>query len=85
MSRYYINPGKVLKQIFPEQTKNNLSIIIWTIVFIADLVLVYFTAGWLGIDLLGIRQVGLMLFIAAGLALFWLETFIYNHLIRLFR
>lgn len=85
MSRYYINPGKVLKQIFPEQTKNNLSIIIWTIVFIADLVLVYFTAGWLGIDLLGIRQVGLMLFIGAGLALFWLETFIYNHLIRLFR
>lgn len=89
MQNHY-NPGKLLKQMFPEQTKSNLHIIIWTIVFIADLVGMYFLLEAFGISWLHnrstiVHEFYLLFLIGGGLFIFWLETFIYNKLHSLFR
>lgn len=90
MKNYY-NPGKLLKQMFPEQTKSNLHIVIWTIIFIADLVGVYFLLEHFGISFIGnganslIRKFYLFFLIGGGLLVFWLETVIYNKLHALIR
>lgn len=87
----YYNYGKLLKQMFPEQTKTNLHIIIWTIIFIADLVGMYFLLQHFGISWLTPtgwarnRYLYLCALIGGGFVLFWLETFIYNKLHSLFR
>ena len=87
--RHYHNFGKDLKQMFPEQTKSNLHIMIWLLVFIADLVAVYFLLAHWGYTPFGsgILRGELYLFalIGAGLMVFWLETLIYDTLHSLFR
>lgn len=89
--RYYFNPGKILKQMFPEQTKTNLHIVIWTIIFIADLVGVYFLLDAFGISFIGnssnsmLHEFYLFFLIGGGLVIFGLETFIYNKIHSLFR
>ena len=89
MSRYYFNPGKVLKAMFPEQTKSNLHLIIWTIVFIADLVAMFFLLKYFGFTPFGggsLRgELYLFALIGGGLVIFWLETIIYNKIHSLFR
>lgn len=91
MSRYYFNPGKVLKAMFPEQTKSNLHIVIWTIIFIADLVGMFFLLEKIGFSWLGLpggnnfQYLYLFALIGGGLVIFWLETFIYNKIHALFR
>ncbi len=86
----YYNFGKDLKRMFPEQTKSNLHIVIWLVVFIADLVATFFllaqfgfpwflTAGSLS------QYLNLCVLFISTLVIFWLETFIYNKLHALFR
>lgn len=85
----YYNFGKDLKRMFPEQTKTNLHIIIWLVVFIADLVAVYFLLTHFGFSPYGNGSLGNYLYlcalIAGGLLIFWLETVIYNKIHALFR
>ena len=88
--KYYINPGKVLKEMFPDQTKSNLHIILWTIVFIADLVGMYFLLDLMGISWFDnrstlIHELYLFFLIGGALVVFWIETFIYNKIHSLFR
>ena len=87
--RYYINPGKFLTELFPEQTKTPLRIIIWTIIFIADLVGMYFLLDLIGIRWLDcgtfIHEYYIFFLIGGGFILFCVETFIYNKLHSLFR
>ena len=76
---------------FPEQTKTTPRIIIWTIIFIADLVGVFYLLEFLGISFIGngrnslLHEFYLFFLIGGGLVLFWIETFIYNKLHSLFR
>ena len=76
---------------FPEQTKTNLHIIIWTIVFIVDLFGVYHLLDLWGISFIGnssnsiLHEFYLFFLIGGGLVVFWIETFIYNKLHSLFR
>lgn len=87
----YINPGKALRELFPEQTKSIPAIIIWTIVFLADAALVFAAAGYLGFSILGSdftakeRTLILGLYLIIALVLFWAETAVYNKLRGLFR
>jgi len=85
--RYYINPGKILRQMFQEQTKSALHIIIWTIVFIADLFAVHYLLQHFGVSYMShsARNLYLYALLGGGLLVFWLETFIYNKLHSLFR
>ena len=90
MNWNYYNPGKLLKQMFPEQTKTTPRIIIWTIIFIIDLVGVYHLLELCGISWLHpgssmMREFYLFFLIGGGLVVFWIETFIYNKLHSLFR
>jgi len=81
--------GKWLREWFPEQTKSIPSIILWTIIYILDVVLVFWLANTLGISIFGIPYrlqtvvAGLYLIIALGL--FWLETAIYNRILKTIR
>ena len=74
--------GKWLREWFPEQTKNIPSIILWTIVYILDAVLVFWLAHALGIDLLKVpyrlQSVLAGVYLVIALGLFWVETAIYN-------
>lgn len=89
MKNYHYNPGKFLSEWFPEQTKTIPRIIIWAIVYIADVVLVFWLASRLGIAILQLqyqlRSVVVMLYLVAALGIFSLEAFVYNKLISLFR
>lgn len=89
MSRHYYNPGKFLSEWFPEQTKTIPRIIVWTIIFIGDVVLVFWLMSHLGVDILSfqykLQGVMIMLYLVAALVVFWLETVIYNKLYSLFR
>ena len=81
--------GNFLKEWFPEQTKSNLSILAWTVVFILDTLLVFWLAGKLGLNLMGIayqlRTTLIMLLLVAALGLFWVETWVYGKFRELFR
>ena len=77
--------GKWLREVFPEQTRSVKSILIWTLVYIADVVLVFFLAAKLGIDLMQMpfRLTGILagVYLVIALVLFWAETAIYNKLL----
>ena len=81
--------GKWLREWFPEQTRSVKSILIWTLVYIADTILVFWLAAKLGFDLMQLPYqlisvvAGLYLIIA--LLLFRLETCIYNKLLSNYR
>ena len=81
--------GKWLREWFPEQTRSVKSILIWSLVYIADTILVFWLAAKLGFDLMQLPYqlvsvvAGLYLIIA--LVLFWVETTIYNKLLSNYR
>ena len=81
--------GKWLRERFPEQTKSVKSIFIWSLIYIADVIVVFWFAAKLGIDLMQLPYrltsviAGLYLIIALGL--FWSETAIYNKLLSNYR
>ena len=81
--------GKWLRECFPEQTKSVKSILVWSVVFLADVALVFWTAIALGLDLMRLQYqlisvVGMLLLVAA-LVLFWVETEIYNRILARYR
>ena len=81
--------GKWLREWFPEQTKSVKSILVWSVIYIADVILVFWLAAKLGIDLMQLPYrltsviAGLYLILALGL--FWAETAIYNKLLSNYR
>ena len=81
--------GKWLREVFPEQTKSVKSILIWSLIFIADIALVFWGAVKLGLDFSSISyqfsRVLVGVIIAAALLLFWAETAIYNKLLLSYR
>ena len=81
--------GKWLREWFPEQTKSVKSILVWSLVYIADVIVVFWLAAKLGIDLMLLPYrltsmvAGFYLIIALGL--FWVQTAIYNKLLSNYR
>ena len=73
----------ILTTLFPEQTKTLPRIIVWSVIFLADLILVVAGAAHLGVLAWG--KLGVLLVTAAVFALFWLEGFLWNTFMRLFR
>ena len=81
--------GKWLREWFPEQTKNIPSIILWTIIYILDVILVFFLANALGISILSIpyrlQTVLAGVYLIIALVLFWLEATAYNRILNWIR
>ena len=81
--------GKWLREWFPEQAKSVKSILIWSLVYITDVIVIFWLAAKLGIDLMQLPYrltsvvAGLYLIIALGL--FWVQTAIYNKLLSNYR
>ena len=65
-----------LNEMFPGQFDTIPHIIIWTFVFLLDVVAVFGVAHLLGLPLPG--RVGVMLYLVAAFALFCLESWIFN-------
>ena len=84
MKNAFPHTGKWRREWFPEQTKNIPSILCWTVVYILDVVLVFFVANLLGIHILELpyRLTTLLtgLYLVIALAIFWLETIVYNRI-----
>lgn len=84
-----IQRGREASAMFPEQTKSIPAMLIWLVVFVVDVVLVFYLADRLGIPILELtyhlRSVLVMLYVAVAGLLFWLEAFVYNKIIALFR
>jgi len=76
--------GKWLREWFPEQTKNIPTILCWTVVYILDVVLVFWVANLLGIHILELpnKLITVMsgLYLVIALVIFWVETQIYNRI-----
>lgn len=83
------NPGSFLSEWFPRQTKSIPRIIIWTIVYIADVVLVFWLASRLGIAILELqyqlRTVAVMLYLVIALVPFCAEAYLSDKIESLFR
>ena len=81
--------GKWLREWFPEQTKSVKSILIWTLVYIADTILVFWLSAKIGIVLMQLpyRLISLVVgvYLAVALVLFLAETAIYNKLLANYR
>ena len=71
-----------LKEMFPGQFNTIPSIIIWTVVFLIDVAIVFALAHLLGIPLpVGGNlwgKIGVTVYLIVALALFCLESFVYN-------
>ncbi len=71
-----------LKEMFPRQFDTIPHIIIWSIVFIIDVLAVFGAAHLLGIPLpIGMSlwsKIGLILYLVIAFALFCLESFVYH-------
>lgn len=73
---YHHKKNTFLKEMFPRQFDTIPHIIIWSIVFILDIIAVFGAAHLLGLPLPG--KVGLMLYLTVAFGLFCLESFLYN-------
>ena len=72
--------------IFPVQTKSITSIIVWSIIFLADLVLAVVCAFHFGIiSLENFSKWTVILLLVVVLAVFWLQGVIWSAVIKLFR
>lgn len=69
-----------LGELFPNQFRSIPSIIIWTLVFIVDVVLVFWVAHLLGFSLPIGRtgQLAFIIYMVIAFALFCVESFLYN-------
>ncbi len=84
---HHYNPGKFLRELFPNQTRTPLQIILWTLVFLVDIALVFFVTWLLKIGVFSdpesIRYISsklmLCLYLLAASVLFLLESWLYNH------
>jgi len=81
--------GKWLREWFPEQTKSIPSILCWTVVYILDVILVFWVANLLGIHILEVQNklitVLAGLYMVIALVIFWAETAIYNRIVAAIR
>lgn len=81
----------ILTTLLPEQTKTLPRIIVWSIIFLVDLVLVVFGAIYFGLLELGtydsMRQMTLpgLLLLVVLLGLFWLQGFIWYGIVKFFQ
>jgi len=84
MKNAYPHTGKWLREWFPEQTKSIPGILCWTVVYILDVILVFWVADLLGIHILELpyRLTTLLtgLYLVIALVIFWVETVIYNRI-----
>ena len=75
---WYRNPGKLIRELFPNQTKSVLSILIWSMIFILDIVAVIWIANNAGIVLLEmrpqIRSFMILLYALLAFALLFVEA-----------
>ncbi len=82
---HLINPGKWLREMFPEQTKSIGSILIWTIVYFLDLALVFYLATKVGVPFLTLdqrsRSIMIGVLVAAAFVLWWIETAAFNRIV----
>ena len=89
MSNNHHDMGKSIREMFPEQTKSIPRILSWTFIFLADVALVFWVMGKLGVDIVSMqyqfRKTLLMLYLLAAFLIFLLETFVYNKFCELFR
>ena len=49
---WYRNPGKWIREMFPNQTKNAPTILLWSVIYLLDILLVFCLANLFGIMLL---------------------------------
>ena len=83
--------SSILTTLFPEQTKTLPRIIVWSIIFLLDLVLVVFGAihfGFLQLESYNsMREMALpgLLLLAALFGIFWLQGFIWYGIVRFFQ
>lgn len=76
---------EILTGLFPEQTKTLPRIIVWSIIFLIDLIGVCILAVQWGIfDVMGMKTAPLVVG-AAVIFLFWLEGFVFYRIRNLFR
>ena len=82
---HLINPGKWLREMFPEQTKSIWSILIWTIVYFLDLALVFYLATKVGVSFLTLdqrsRSIMIGVLVATAFVLWWIETAAFNRIV----
>ena len=70
---------KFLSEMFPNQFRTIPGIILWTLVFLADVALVFWIAHLMGIPILtATNKAVLMIYLAIAFALFCLESWLYN-------
>ena len=82
----HYNPGKWLRECFPEQTKSVASILIWTVVFLLDVALIFFIMWQLDwILVMQTIKLTAMLIVAGAFLLFWAETAVYNRILSNYR
>ena len=81
-NRAYVS---ILRTLFPEQTRTLPRIIVWSIVFLIDLIAVCVLAVRWGIfDLMDMRLAPILI-CAAVIFLFWLQGFVWYKITNLFR
>ena len=84
MTRWYRNPGKWIRELFPNQTKNTPTIFMWSLIFILDIAIVFWLGSILGITLLGMphKKVSFLVIIYALLAfaLFFAEAKLWDYI-----
>ena len=76
----------ILSAVFPEQTKSTACIIVWSIIFLLELILGVLGAfhfGILAYD--SITKGKIILLIAAIAVLFWIQGFLWGLLMKLFK
>ena len=81
---WYRNPGKLIRELFPNQTKSVFSILIWSVIYILDIVAVIWIANHAGITLLEMRPqtrtVVILLYVMLAFALFFVEAKIWGRI-----
>lgn len=74
----------ILTTLFPEQTKSLPRILIWSVIFLIDLILVVGGAFYLGLLPSTSKLTGILLLVVV-IGLFWVEGFLWSTFLRLFR
>lgn len=78
MKHYPFDLGKAVRSMFPDQTNSFHSILLWTLLYILDLVLVFAVAWWLGFNILdAANKRTLYIYLAIALIPFLLEVWIF--------
>ena len=79
---WYRNPGKWIRELFPNQTKNIPAILLWSVIFILDIVLVFYLTNLMGITLLGMPYKKMVFFVLlyclSAFALFYAEAKLFD-------